>query len=238
MLENYALILLYFAANYFVILTLWYQENYFVLRKIMLFSVIQAIVFAGGNKFDLGFGLYVSSTFLFLLNYFIMGFILYQKYGDVEYINILKGHFYALLCYTIMFITYYLIISDDVHISEFYFIKYMVQTIFADRMNTITTVIFIYYLGQLLYVHSYKLVEHKTFNFEFLVRLPVLMFVQSIIFYTINYAIKPSPNFIQDIYNTFITGNISRYVLILGLYFPCYYVYMHNKRNNHYASVT
>jgi hypothetical protein len=211
----------YTLITYIIILGLWYTNNYDQLRRVMTFTFIGALLFSGGFFIRID-DFIINGSFLFVIKYYILGFILCMHYGHDEYINIIKKHFYTVLILFLMYASLFFMITSDITVMYSYNIKQIIQDMFVYRREYIVVVLICFYLGQIFYANSFNLIPRKSFWFEFLCRLPIIMTMQSILFYVLQFRLFFVDN---DFQTMFITGNIVRFINLLLLFIPVYYIY-------------
>jgi hypothetical protein len=203
----------------------------------MLLMLLAAIVFSGnvvnvgGVPFNIGLGIHI--------NYFLIGFVMCQIYGHDKYIEQLRMHFYTLLVFAIMILPLAPLQTAGIIHSSASFPNNLIDDILVDRFSLVALLVGIYYIGQLIYAHSYDFLPRQTFAFEFLIRLPVVMSIQSTIFYFLQTLItlyqRPlelANHIISENATLLADGFVIRYLLVLIASVPFYYVYMSKEKVN------
>ena len=229
----------YILTNVCVIAGAWYfnlENSINLLRKLMILMLLAAVVFSGnivnvaGMPFNIGLGIHI--------NYFLLGFVMVQIYGHDKYIEQLRMHFYTLLVFAIMILPLAPLQTAGVIHNSASFPNNLIDDILVDRFSLVALLVGIYYIGQLMYAHSYDFLPRQSFYFEFLIRLPVVMSIQSTIFYFLQTMItlyqrpiEMAHQIIGENATLLADGFIVRYLLVLIASVPFYYVYMEKQKD-------
>ena len=171
-----------------------------------------------------------------MLNYYLIGFILCDAYGPVEYTDMLKEHFYLLLAVSAMTLPMILLNGAGVVFSGLSGLNNLINDVLAQRINYMAILAIVFYIGQLSYAHSFSFIERRSFWFEFLVRLPVMMTLQSLLFYGVQLvALSQTPisiiKIVHDMTYLIINGLCIRYAILILASLPFYRLYNSKKED-------
>lgn len=212
-------VLFYIFANAGTIAYLWYNEslNHY-LRKIMFTVLLMSLVFSG-NIINL-YGFQFNVGIVFLINYYLLGFIMITTYGSIKYLEILTKHFITLAIIAFMILPLLLLLNNNMVNENILKQTNLIAAILNERFNYFFILCFVFYVGQVLYTYSFEAVKLRNIYFEFLVRMPLIMSFQSTIFYSMNFLTIHNNNidvnlFVAGLYNLFVNGISVRYLILL-----------------------
>ena len=218
-------LVLYIFINVGAIAALWYTGSGDLLRKLLFFMLLSALVFSGNVISIVGFQINIGV--LHVLNYYLIRFALCDLWGPQRYIDVLRDHFYILLIAVMMTLPLGFLQTAG-HISGYMpGVNNLIDDILIDRFTYMTMLASTFYMGQLCYAHSYDIVKKGCFWFEFLVRLPAVMIFQSVMFYVMQVmalaqkGVVPG-KVIDEAINLIMNGTVLRYIILLCSSLPFY----------------
>jgi hypothetical protein len=198
-------------------------------------SVWVLALFFSGNLIILYPGFEVNSGVIFIVGYYLIGYVLCKELGVDDYLASLKRQFIVIA--SLMFISLPLALLQLYgYITRSVFdLKNLIDDVFIERMDYMGIVVFCFYFGQLLYANSFKYIERRSFTFEFLLRIPVVMQMQSFIFYFLSmFILADNLTLGQAVYgisHIVLDGGIVRYLAMFALFIPFFIMYKYKERD-------
>ena len=231
---------LYIFINISVIAALWYFNEENKLKRLLFVMLLSALVFSG-NIVTI-FGYHINLGICHALNYYLICFILTKKCGQDGYIKILKDHFHLLILVATISLPIALMQNAGMIISGFISFPNLIDYILLDRLNYMVSLAIMFYIGQLIYVHSFDYIKNTNFWVDFLLRLPIVMTIQSLIFYCVQlllvyHGMSSAQHLFSQVTELIISGVIIRYFVLLIASIPFYWVYK-NKQGNKNINAT
>lgn len=215
-----------------IILWLWHTDDYSMLKKLHFMFLLFTMVFSGNVVSIAGYGITIG--IFFVLNYYLISYVLCQHYGVVEFGEILKSHFMmtiigVALLFPLGLLQYHGLITGTIYGTN------LIDDILLDRFNSMALNVSVFYFGQLLYINSFTLIERqKSFLFEFFGRLLACMTIQSLFFYIALVMLAgqsiTSAVYIGGVYEIMTKTLFSRLVMLSILAAPFYYLFQNKKK--------
>lgn len=228
------LLTLFLAAHAVAVLYLW-SRDYYSHLKLLLVSIWMLALFFSGNLITLSPGIEVNSGMFFLIGYYLIGYVLCKELGVTDYLETLKRQFIVIASLLLITLPLVLLQLYGYVTRSVFDLKNLIDDVFIERMDYIGIIIFSFYFGQLLYANSFRYLARRSFGFEFLIRIPVIMQVQSFIFYFLSlFILAKNLTLTQAIYgvaNIVVDGGIIRYLSLLILFIPFYAMYHYKQRS-------
>lgn len=140
-------VLFYIFANAGTIAYLWYKEslNHY-LRKIMFTVLLMSLVFSGNiiNLYEIQFNVGI----VFLINYYLLGFIIITTYGSIKYLEILTQHFITLAIIAFMIFPLLLLLNNNMVNENILNQTNLISAILNERFNYFFVLCFVFMLDK------------------------------------------------------------------------------------------
>lgn len=225
------LMFLFLAGNVASIGYLWTQKLFSHLKLMMVLFWMMAIFFSG-NLVDLG-PVEVNSGVFFFIGYYLVGYILCKEYGPDGYIDLLKRQFLIVMLMFFCMVPLVLLQLYGYIERSVFDLKNLIDDIFIERIDYIALVMIAFYVGQLIYANSYKFISEKSFTFEFLLRIPIVMQIQSLLFYFLGLLFLAAKTgaihiefskYLSSIYQIVVGGGAFRWISVFIIFIPFYFI--------------
>jgi uncharacterized PurR-regulated membrane protein YhhQ (DUF165 family) len=229
---SFFLLALYVTVNVAAIGFLWYQGEDQKLKRLLFLMLLSALVFSGNIITVLGFSINIGVCHS--LNYFLIGYVLREMYGSHGYMEVLKDHFHLLILVSIMSMPLAMMQTAGMVSSAIVAYPNLIDDILVDRVNYMVALAAVFYFGQLVYATSYEYIKQRSFWFEFLLRIPAVMTIQSVVFYIVQ-AMVSSEGLIHNgiilskIVELVFSGLSVRLIALLLASLPFYWIYKNKK---------
>jgi hypothetical protein len=219
---------LYIATSFGPILYFWYKKDIVNLRRLLFCLLFIAMLFSG-NVITIA-GLTLNLGVCIIVSYYMIGFVLIKELGQDGYLGVLRDHFNMVFIVFLICSPMILMQSAGLLVTNLALSTNLIDAILISKFNYMTIIGMVFYLGQLLYVHSYSFVERGGFLFEILGRIPIIMLMQSLKYYGLLFLVTIGttgvygmtiPTFLGII----LGGAIARLIILCLIFYPFYYVY-------------